>query len=151
MSRTPELIALVNSIAVAHGLETALVCAVIEQESNWNTWAVRYEPAFMHKYVWPQYSQGKFGQTEAQMRAQSWGLMQVMGQVAREFGFIGSFLTELCEPRLGVDLGCVVLAHRMAGNAGIAYAALLAYNGGADPAYPNQVLARVAGYKEAVV
>jgi soluble lytic murein transglycosylase-like protein len=32
--------------AEEEGLEPALVCAVVEQESNWNPWAIRYEPRF---------------------------------------------------------------------------------------------------------
>jgi soluble lytic murein transglycosylase-like protein len=35
----PEIIDLARRIASAHGLEPALVCAVIEQESAWNPWA----------------------------------------------------------------------------------------------------------------
>ena len=40
----PEIIDLARHIACEHALDPALVCAVIEQESAWNPWAVRYEP-----------------------------------------------------------------------------------------------------------
>src|SRR6267142_5325096 len=52
----PEIIELARRIAAAHGLEPALVCAVIEQESAWNPWAVRYEPGFLSRYVAPLYT-----------------------------------------------------------------------------------------------
>jgi soluble lytic murein transglycosylase-like protein len=142
----PEIIELARRIAAAHGLEPALVCAVIEQESAWNPWAVRYEPGFLSRYVAPLYTAGKLSATEAYTRSMSWGLMQVMGQVAREFGFAGDSLPELCDPATGVELGCRVLAKRMARSRGDVPAALLAWNGGADPNYPAEVLARTRNY-----
>jgi soluble lytic murein transglycosylase-like protein len=142
----PEMIALARRIAAAHDLDPALVCAVIEQESAWNPWAVRYEPGFLSRYVAPLYTAGKLSATEAYTRAMSWGLMQVMGQVAREFGFAGESLPELCDPATGVEFGCRVLAKRMARARGDAPAALLAWNGGANPNYPAEVLARTRNY-----
>jgi soluble lytic murein transglycosylase-like protein len=142
----PEIVELARHIAVAHDLEPALVCAVIEQESAWNPWAVRYEPAFLSRYVAPLYTAGKLSATEAYTRAMSWGLMQVMGQVAREFGFAAASLPELCDPATGVELGCRILAKRMARARGDVPAALLAWNGGANPSYPAEVLARTRNY-----
>lgn len=142
----PEIIELARGIAAAHDLEPALVCAVIEQESAWNPWAVRYEPGFLLRYVAPLYTAGKLSATEAYTRAMSWGLMQVMGQVAREFGFAAESLPELCHPATGVELGCRILAKRMARARGDVAAALLAWNGGGNPDYPSEVLARLRNY-----
>ncbi len=86
----PELVALARDAARRHLLWPELVCAVIDQESNWIPWALRYEPAFYDRYVQPQFARGAIGcEGEARSRAFSWGLMQVMGQVAREQGFAG--------------------------------------------------------------
>jgi soluble lytic murein transglycosylase-like protein len=82
-----ELISLARAAALAHSLDPALVCAVCEQESAWNPWAIRYEPGFLARYVAPLFTAGKISATEAYARSFSWGLMQVMGQVAREHGF----------------------------------------------------------------
>ena len=142
----PEIIELARRTAAAHGLEPALVCAVIEQESAWNTWAVRYEPGFLSRYVAPLYTAGKLSATEAYTRAMSWGLMQVMGQVARESGFTEPSLAELCDPATGIELGCRILAARLARMHGDVMAALLAWNGGANPNYPAEVLARKRNY-----
>ena len=101
-----EIILLARRIACAHGLEPSLVCAVIEQESAWNPWAVRYEPGFLSRYVAPLYTAGKLSATEAYTRSMSWGLMQVMGQVARENGFSQPSLAELCDPNTGIEFGC---------------------------------------------
>ncbi len=42
---------LARKAAAAQALDPALVCAVVEQESSWNPWAIRYEPVFFSKYV----------------------------------------------------------------------------------------------------
>src|SRR6266550_1899123 len=110
----PEIIELARRIAAAHGLEPALVCAVIEQESAWNSWAVRCEPGFLSRYVAPLYTAGKLSATEAYSRSMSWGLMQVMGQVARESGFAEPSLAELCDPPVGLEWGCRIFAKRLA-------------------------------------
>lgn len=138
----PDLIALVKQIADRHQLYSELVCAVVEQESSWNPWALRYEPAFRARYVAPL----GLPATEEVARSTSWGLMQVMGQVARESGFIGKFLSELCDPETGVEVGCIVLKHKIAAAEGNVAKALLLWNGGANPNYPDEVLARAAKY-----
>jgi len=142
----PEVIELARRMAAAHGLAPALVCAVIEQESAWNPWAVRYEPGFLSRYVAPLYTAGKLSATEAYTRSMSWGLMQVMGQVAREFGFAGTSLPELCDPATGIEFGCLILAARLARARDDVSAALLAWNGGANPNYPAEVLSRTRNY-----
>jgi soluble lytic murein transglycosylase-like protein len=135
--------------AARHQLDPAIVCAIVEQESAWQPWASRFEPAFFAKYVAPLFAICK-GEpptnTEAYSRAFSWGLMQVMGQTARERGFTGKFLSELCDPSTGLDAGCELFAHKFALAEGKLERALALWNGGANPEYPAQVLARVANY-----
>ena len=105
-----DLIALARTAAAHHLLDPALVCAIIEQESAWNPHAIRYEPGFRTRYVAPM----GLPPTEEIARSISWGLMQVMGQVAREHGFTGKFLSALCDPALGLDIGCAALADKIA-------------------------------------
>lgn len=140
---TPESrLAFVTPHALKYGLDPKLVCAVCEQESSWNPWAVRYEPAFYLRYIAPM---NLANATEAQMRSTSFGLMQIMGQTAREFGFCEHFLSELCDPDTGVEYGCKKLQKCFSVH-GDAETSLLAYNGGSNPNYPSQVLARVKNY-----
>ena len=72
--------------------------------------------------------------------------MQVMGQAARESGFEDPSLAELCDPAAGVEWGCRLLAKRLARARGDVPAALLAWNGGTNPNYPAEVLARTRNY-----
>jgi len=143
MSPTPELIALARAAAERHALDPALVCAVVEQESAWDAHAIRYEPAFRTRYVAPL----GLPPTEEVARSISWGLMQVMGQVAREHGFTGKFLSALCDPAAGLDVGCAVLAVKVSSADGEIARALTLWNGGANPDYAPQVLARIASYR----
>src|SRR5437899_11674014 len=179
------LIALARRIAAAHALDTALVCAVIEQESSWNPYAMRYEPTFFSRYVAPLYTNNNITASEAWARGFSWGLMQVMGQVAREHGFAAAehpFLSELCDPEQGINVGCRVLSAKLALAANdfprnaprpaaqpsacapsshsstsstssassldpaLLTRALPLWNGGGNPSYPPQALARLPRY-----
>ena len=160
------LITMAKEIAGRHALDGALVCAVIEQESSGDTWAMRYEPAFYARYIAPMLAAGQISQappttaeTEATARATSWGLMQVMGETAREapVNYYGP-LAALCDPATGIEVGCRRLAADLAkaaagnpvlapGDPLITQSALSLYNGGADPSYPSAVLARVPKYQ----
>ncbi len=143
MPRSPDLVTLARRICQQHNLDPALVCAVIEQESGWNPWAIRYEPAFFTRYVAPLYTNNKVSASEAYARGFSWGLMQVMGQVARENGFDAPFLSALCDPEQGIAVGCRVLVRKLAAAGGDVTRGLLAWNGGGHPSYAAEVLARV--------
>jgi len=146
MAFPAQLVTLARRAAIAQSLDPALVCAVVEQESAWNPWAMRYEPLFFAKYVAILYTNNKVSSSEAYARGFSWGLMQVMGQVARESGFDALFLSALCDPEQGLAIGCKVLRKKFDAMAGDTTRALLAWNGGGNPAYAAQVLARKPHY-----
>src|SRR6202140_4200404 len=146
MAFPAQFVTLARRAAAAQSLDPALVCAVVEQESAWNPWAMRYEPLFFAKYVATLYTNNKVSASEAYARGFSWGLMQVMGQVARETGFDALFLSALCDPEQGLAIGCKVLRKKFDAMAGDTTSALLAWNGGANPADAPQVPARRAQY-----
>jgi soluble lytic murein transglycosylase-like protein len=142
-----QLVALARAAALQHALWPQLVCAIVEQESGWNPWALRYEPAFFARYIQPQLDCRAIAhEGEARARAFSWGLMQVMGQVAREQGFTAASLAALCEPSTGLDIGCRVLAAKLAAASGNLARALQLWNGGANPDYAAAVLSRTGNY-----
>lgn len=138
-----QLLALAREIAETHKLDPALVCAVIEQESSWDPFAIRYEPAFRTRYV----VRLSLPATEEIARSISWGLMQVMGQVAREHGYAGRSVAGLCDPGTGIDVGCAVLMSKLSAANGDVKHALELWNGGANPNYAPQVLERCGRYR----
>src|SRR2546422_5482574 len=48
-----QLMDIVKTAAMEHDLDYILMFALVEQESNWNPWAIRYEPAFYTNHVVP--------------------------------------------------------------------------------------------------
>ena len=139
----PQLIALTKQVAAAHGLDPALVCAIVEQESSWNPWATRYEPAFYQRYILP--IAAHMTPTEAYGRAWSYGLMQLMGECAREHGYAGD-LAALCDPQTGLEQGCVHFATKLKTAAGDTAKALQLWNGGGNAQYSAQVLSKLGKY-----
>lgn len=156
------LIAQAKVAAVQHGLLPELVCALIEQESEWNPWLNRYEPDFeaspkygpvvktyAHEFAATALTKHGYEttwQTEIKNRCMSWGLMQILGEDAREDGFTGP-LPSLCDPAQGLEQGCGKLASCFKQAAGSLEAALLHWNGGASSEYPSQVIARIGRYR----
>ena len=134
----------VANFAKVYGLRPELVCAVIEQESGWNQWAVRFEPAFLTRYIHPAIPTAP--STLELTKAMSFGLMQVMGETAVEMGFNGKYLTALCNVTLGIQYGCLKLLRCYARAGGNDRVALQLYNGGGNLSYADEVLARVQNY-----
>lgn len=140
------------------GFEPPLVLALIWQESSGNKWAFNPEPQY--RFLWDMKKKMPFRKLtpqeniaeippadfsspdpllvpkDAEWWAQqsSWGLIQVMGAVAREQGFNGPFLTELLEPERNLQSGLQHLRKQF-NAAGTVRDALRRYNGG--PANPD--------------
>jgi hypothetical protein len=114
-------------------LEPLMVAAVIIQESAGFTCAMRHEPTW--RYSYPTVDMMAFAEnigstveTEKMGQKTSWGLMQVMGTVAREHGFTGWF-TELCDPLEGIKYGMKHLQSKRI-RYGTMAEAISAYNAG---------------------
>jgi soluble lytic murein transglycosylase-like protein len=106
-----NIVPVIELAAATHKLPADLVRAIVQVESSGNTFAIRYEPNFLLTYVKKDVKTfGASRDTERISRATSWGLMQVMGQVARELGCTEPFLSSLCEPVTGLECGCRLLA-----------------------------------------
>lgn len=141
----------VELVAARHGLAPDLVQAVCLKESSGNPDAWNPEPKY--QYFWDVARRAPFrpvtaaelaakappadfralaGDRDQEWWAQqaSWGLMQVMGAVAREQGFVDGWLTALLRPVIGLEFGCRTLAARLRWARGDTRAALAAYNGG---------------------
>lgn len=157
--------------AASFKLDAKILTAQITVESNGNPWAYNPEPAY--HYLWNVRTKTPFraltaaeivsdlppkdfptliGDPDQEFWAQraSFGLMQIMGAAAREHGFTGVYLTELCDPIVNLSYGCAYFAELLLWARGNVTQALAAYNGGkggnsAAP-YRNQAYAdRVLG------
>jgi len=128
--------------AIKQNADPTIIAAICKVESNFNIWAIRFEPAFLRKYV-PKEPK-RFGAiskaTERQLQAHSFGLMQIMGLVAREKGYKGVYLTALCEPLENLKWGIKHWMYCLKRRNGDIKKALLRWNGGGNPHYPFKVL-----------
>ena len=160
---------LIISTADRFKVPRGLALAVVEQESTIDTWAWNPEPKY--RYLWDvlllkpfrtltpaeeaseippaDFFAYKGVPRDAEWWGQqaSWGLMQVMGAVAREHGFIGRFLSELCDPPVGLEYGCRHLGAYLS-RFKAPFPALEAFNGGPgavgkNAKYAREVLARL--------
>src|SRR6267154_1467813 len=103
-SETEELII---KAAETFRLDVNLIRAIIQVESNWNTWAVRYEPSYKYLYF-PRELANQLRITEITMETlqkMSFGLMQVLGAVAMELGLTQN-PAMLTDPAIGIFYGC---------------------------------------------
>ena len=122
----------VQNVAVMKDLPAALLAALVLQESGGRASAWRFEPPY--RYYWDCARNQPFREPTAVERAGemapadfrvpdgwlvtrhtewvgqacSWGPLQVMGAVAREYGFRGDF-TELCGAGPGLEYGAMHL------------------------------------------
>lgn len=88
----------------------ALILALIEQESSGNMYATRYEKNYKWLYEPAHYATFNIGLAfEIEQQKTSFGLLQVMGAVAREHGFRMAYLSGLLEPNIGLSYGVLHL------------------------------------------
>lgn len=100
--------ALIRNVADFNGIDPELACAIAEAESGFDELACRFEPNWKHAFKIAEFGkQAKISEdTERILQMCSFGMMQVMGTVARELGLKGSIL-ELSKPEIGVKFGCL--------------------------------------------
>jgi soluble lytic murein transglycosylase-like protein len=101
---------------------------------------MRYEPKF--RYLWPSDNKPAKFTTEWFGQKTSWGILQIMGAVARERQFDSKYLSELCDLKVNLKLASEYLAELRGRSDGTWEGALAAYNGGLrgnrTPPFRNQ-------------
>lgn len=105
---------LIEKMAVQYGIDMALLLAVVETESGGNQWVSRYEAQYSYLFE-PRQIAANLGismATEEVLQKTSWGLMQPMGGVCRELGYM-DHLTKMTDPRLSMSYGCKYLKKKM--------------------------------------
>lgn len=161
----------ITSAALACSLDPRMVEALVMVESGGNTFAWNPEPKY--RYLWNLRTKQPFRSLTADELASkepppdfpasagdrdqewwgqqaSWGLMQLMGALARERGFMGPYLPQLCDPQLNLQIGCRHLRNLLEWSDGHTGKALGAYNAGrggwnsaAGLAYSGKVFKRM--------
>jgi len=158
---------LIETAAQLHAVDADIVEAMVLVESDGRAWAWNPEPKY--RWLWDVRLNRPFRSlTTAEASAKwpppdfptsggdrdqewwgqqaSWGLLQVMGAVARERGFKGLYLPELCDPVVNLQLGVKHYAALLRWAAGDVWKAVGAYNGGTgnwDGAAPRKHVAKV--------
>lgn len=123
-----EYARVIRGEAAINKLDPALVAGIVSVESGWRPFAYNPEPRW--RWMWDVSARAPFRQLrpdeilsevppldfpsysgvsrDAEWWAQqaSFGLMQIMGAVAREHGFQGPELLEILEPELNIVYGC---------------------------------------------
>lgn len=97
----------IKTHAIDNGLSPSLVAAICMRESGGDPFAARFEPKWRYFLEVSQNAKNCFISTETEqtLQAFSYGLMQVMGSVAREHGFTGP-LPRLYDPQTNLEYGC---------------------------------------------
>lgn len=156
-----KLIAAACDAANRAGIDPALVCALCAVESNWNPLAMRYEPRFYDRYVAPISEKSLRSRnpwmaagglptldTERRLLSFSYGLMQVMGQTARENGFDGQWLGALLIPSENLEIGCRYLSRKLTAWSEVDDA-ISAYNAGSPTGRNAEYVGRVLSWRDA--
>jgi len=102
-----ELETLAEKYAKESNIDTDLVYSIISVESGWNVYAMRYEPTYKWLY-YPRVFAEKLAITEfteEHLQKFSYGIMQLMGAVCREYGFEKE-LVKMIEPENNLIIGC---------------------------------------------
>ncbi len=134
---------LIASHARILGVHPEILACFVAIESGFHPSVVRYEPNWKYSLTPDLFSRklGISARTEFELQKFSWGLLQIMGTVAREVGFDGH-LTELCYPDVGLQIGGLKVLQVLQ-KFGASTDAVASYNGGSpfkspDGLYLNQ-------------
>jgi soluble lytic murein transglycosylase-like protein len=107
---TPEIRTKILFWSKASNIDPNLIAAIVETESAGNPFAMRYEKHWRY-ILRPVDFAMKLNitpETERTLQMFSYGLMQIMGSVAREYGMQGE-LPKLLDPDLGIQYGTIHL------------------------------------------
>lgn len=100
---------IIHKYSEENSLDPLMVMAIIQVESGGFQFATRFEPGWKYWHQIDQFCKLTKPpitfDTERTHQQTSWGLMQIMGSVAREHGFDGH-LPQLCDPELNIKYGC---------------------------------------------
>ncbi len=105
MEGKADFLPIVTKLCSERSLDSDLICALIQTESAWNPYAVRFELSFqfIENPAVHAKRNGITQKTERYLQKFSWGLGQIMGGTARGLGYRGP-LTQLVDPEVNIEL-----------------------------------------------
>ncbi len=130
MVNRENILPLVKEKAAKFNLDPLLLDAIIQIESAYNVYAVRFEEKSIYKVIPEKFARMNFitTKTEETMQKVSWGICQVMGSTARWLGFKGP-LPMLCDPGINLNWACRYLS-KLRDEHGLIENIISAYNAG---------------------
>lgn len=101
---------LIEDVADAENVPKNLLGAIVQTESANNKWAVRFEPHYKWLFQTKENAKnnGITEATETVMQMTSFGLCQIMGAVAREYGLKGPIF-QLLDEKTNLEYACKLL------------------------------------------
>lgn len=166
-----DMVAHIVAVANRYAIPTYLLAAICAKESGFDPWAWNPEPQY--RYLWDVAKGEPFRRlTVEESRSEappadfpriggdrdqewwgqqsSWGMAQIMGAVAREYGFRGVFFPQLSDPEVGLEYACRFLRRLLSRYD--QQDAVSAYNAGRPTIdnydkYVQPVMRWAAGYK----
>lgn len=106
-TRSTQFAPVIEKTSQLYSVDSKLIRAIIQQESEFNPWVVRYEVNYRYLLTPEKFagSQNSLS-TELNNQKMSWGLGQIMGGLAREQGFI-EILPMLLIPEYNIEQVCI--------------------------------------------
>jgi soluble lytic murein transglycosylase-like protein len=133
----PKIKDMARESAIRHQIDPNWVWSIVQVESGGNPILMRYEKNWRYLCK-PEFYAGRLNvtlETEVQLQMFSYGLMQIMGSVCREYGYADS-LALLIDPFRSLEFGCRHLASmKKRFSSGRDWIA--AYNGGSPRKTPD--------------
>jgi soluble lytic murein transglycosylase-like protein len=141
---TEKIQGVINYWAAERKIDPALLTSICKVESNGNPWVARYEPGYRWLNRPAEYAHaiGMTHETEEMLQKTSFGLMQIMGGLARDLRFQGP-LPALFDPEVNLNYATLHI-QKLLWKYGEESDVIAAYNAGsprkrASGFYENQV------------
>ena len=124
------------------GLDPAVVIALIREHSKGYSHRAHIDPGFKLLFFPRRYADAlriSF-ETEETFQSTTWGILGVYGYDARAMGF-GNFLSQLCDPNIGLYWGCLRLSRLLLENENNLWRAVSLYPSNRKPSveYSNRI------------
>lgn len=137
LEQREKLLPLVREKALKYNLDYKLLDAIIQVESSYNIYAVRFEAKSKSFVIPSKFAKINFitDETEEMLQKFSWGICQVMGSTARWLGYQGP-IPHLCNADTNLNWACRFIS-RLKDQHGVIENIIASYNAGSVRRKPD--------------